>query len=682
MNATRNPFEGRTLIGRTMFKSPKAARLLPVAMVDSERWVPIGQLSFELQKKEGIFCLDPSVLDQPEGIRFIFKVIQNEHYDGVRVQDRLIAVEAYKALDAVMDLNEQDPDRQRMLAVRNGIARANQRSDRVVLPLDDRSCIFPRMVQDRHTGRWRISDDEDLARLPVLAFDFRDLGGGPVESGHWFYLPGKSPLRKIGTLNWEYDGDFLETLLNHVRKHIERQSSPELLGLSKAAIKRLRSLHAAGVPLHEVDDDAKAIAARLGPFLDRLEATTKAPALLASALLAHPLIVGEIEERKVAIAKEAEPAVRAEIEKRIAKELDDLYRERDALKREVEGLALKVREAQAQLERTKEMATDLLPNLRRDAEGFFGSLAEMGRRVQILREATGIAEPTPEKPAPSQYFSPWNRERIGTATEFEDEDIPTKLQDAAKRAGFDLATFAALDISLRAGDIPVIVGPGATFVLERYANVMTAGRLHTHVVDASLLGPDDLWRHPTRDDPTALASAWEAAKQEESAIHIVALRDIHRGPDGEWLETLADLLRSSGPANLFVTAITTESAGVGRRGVAIDANGGLNAALAVAATARSRSMAEPASMLRLSGGSELIDSIQDHLGGLQATSIDERGAAAFVSRRRAGRPWRGHISGLDATISRSVDLSAKPSTLQMEIRRTLAGAAATEVTQT
>ncbi len=574
-------FHSNTFLGRTLFRHSEAriARLKPIAIAKGTSWEPIADTTRQFPTEGSVFCRDEVAIGRPEGVYFTFRLVANEG------QDRYRAVDVEEPLEVLRDFGRRSPEDQRRVAVFEGLDRGNQRRPQAILPLKGNRYVMPPLFQDRDTGLWVVAHGQDLARIPVYAAEGLFDGGRPVDAGRYFALPGQQLAKRVGLLNWEVDGDFLETVIGYVRKVAAKTPDPDLEGLSKKVIGRLRSALVAGEPLADQLEESESIRDRLPSFLAMLEGKREAGKRIAEALLNHPYVKSQVAElsqaERDAVRQSFETAMRTEIAERIEAEFKDKRLQIEAQNQTLTELQEEIDSASSRLDAIRIACDQDLTILRAGLADFRADVAKTDAalaRISGLDRVGGRTLPVGEIAADG--FN-WHVSGNSGAPLCQGDEFAARLLSAAKSVALSSHLMIGFDVALRAGEVPCLTGPGSETLLAAYARVMSAGALHRQPIDATLLGPDDMLRRPGSGAYTPLADAWNAARGDLNRPFIVCIGRFDGFPLPVWFESFIDLYRSTRPPNLLVLAMASGDAALATTGVIIETRSSAKGATAL-----------------------------------------------------------------------------------------------------
>ena len=235
---------------------------------------------------------------------------------------------------------------------------------------------------------------------------------------------------------------------------------------------------------------------------------------------------------------------------------ENLRNEVALLRGEISSLQNEADLAHQRLERVNTKLAELLGQLRVAAQhAHIGAPTDVLGFVRRLEGALGQELEASVELLPP-FIAPWNQEAESVDAEtINVSELPARLEAAADSHGIDGGALRLLDVFARAGEMTLVVGPNASAAIAAYAHCVSAASIVSVSVDASTIGLDDLWRTPGTHRPTALAYAWNDARNDSTSIRLVCLRNIHGAPARRWLSSLQEAVRAKGwPRNLLVVA--------------------------------------------------------------------------------------------------------------------------------
>ena len=545
-------------IGSTLFQDPRVARLVPHALARPDGWRRVEPGRFP---EEGtVFSVDPKVLRKPKGYVVLFTVARNDRPGG---RDRFITSEVDEPYEIANELSDVTPEARRKAIMETGLDRRLQDEPRMLVPVGDDELAFPRLQRSGTDARWTLSHQEEADRIEIFAMPPGGLGRFVVE-GRPFALPGRIPTRVVGHVNWQTDAEFLQYLLKKVRKTGGFTSASDDFKITDRMVVKLYGFYRDTSVIGERAGVNEAVRDRLGEFLSRLSGGSAALAEIADALHGHPEVksaLAQLSQQDLDALRDRETArVRPIVQGQIEAELGERYAERDALKAETEELAGRLAVRSEKLREIDGLADAGLATLRNGLGSYLGQIKEVGETVGRLVEVAGMQRPASSAPAEDRSF-PWTSTGDPAAMPIAGSEIVTVAMERSKARGLPEDALRRLDILCRAGEIPVLTGDSVEVALACYAGLVAGGDLFRMPLDPTVLGSDDVWRHPGSGEPTTFAAAWRSAQSEPGKPVLVCLDDLDRASLSDWFPRFRSLYRANRPLNLFVAATLSGDGG-------------------------------------------------------------------------------------------------------------------------
>ncbi len=545
-------------IGETMFEGSNFTRLIPYARARADGWHIVDPGSFP--DEGNVFSVDPKVLRKPTGYVVLFTMKWNDRPGG---KDRFITTSIDEAIEVAHTLVRLSPGVRRNVIMSEGIDRGCQEEPIMLIPSDETRVAIPRLQRSGTMGRWILSHQEDADRIPVYdapaEFDLVAI------DGRKFLLPGRLPSNTIGHVNWQTDGEFLQTLLKRLRKITQLRSGGDDFVLTEKLSNRLYSLLREGELIGEFAGANDAARDRLSEFLANLDREASAATAIADALFADEAIRSRLtklsDEEIEAIRLRESERIRPEIVAKVEGEIADRLTKLEALAVGIADAKAALADKSAELARVDGLLEASVAGLNAGFSNIMKDIRETGRTLSQIIELTGAAAPSPGAVAGAFdiHSAPWSNLRRSESSAISIEDLPGIAGMAAASSGLDEEFVRRLDIFARAGEIPVVIGNSAELLLECYASVVAAGRLVRMPLDPSIIGPEDLWRRAGSGAATPLSVAWQAALADGSKVQIVCLDDVEHASLSEWFARFKSLYRSSRPDNLLLVATMSPS---------------------------------------------------------------------------------------------------------------------------
>lgn len=540
-------------VGRSLFENHTIMRLEPLLIATENGWKPVEDGQHLFPPKGSVFTVDKAALDRPKGTMLLFRVELNPRPRSAEDHDLYRAIDVRDPIEAI-DLSATGrSEATRYAVVERGLDLGPTLSLETIILIESATCVRLSLAKDPDTGRWRPAHLEPLEHLDVLAFDRTSIEGANFD-GRRFVLPGRDPATVVSRVNWSPDADFLPKVVRKLKHTAPFQNGGDMHDLGRRAIERLGlALQQAGLLSSDPFEDA-ATRERLDSFLPTLEARLDAACELAKALLENPTVTAQIEreceltQSRLAdeLRKELEPKVRAELEidireitverDRLSQELVDVHKDYAMIRSEVEAMS-------SERERLRTALTG-------EVGSFVGAISDVVGVAK--RYGLGSYSGDHHSPAPWAVPSEQPSKAITTA------ELAIVLAGAERDTALPERRIIQFDALVRAGEIPILFGPGAERLLEIYSSYVTAGSLSRTSIDPATIGMDDLWREAVTGAPTGFAFAWKAALQDPGFTVLAVLDDLDTASLGHWLPRFASFLRShQRPANLLVVATLT-----------------------------------------------------------------------------------------------------------------------------
>jgi len=503
-------------IGETVYEGPTFAKIRPVMLAHENGWRPASSAGFA--EGEVVFSVDPVVLRKPPGHVVLFTVAPNHRND----KERYVTTEVEEPYELFHGLGNMGPEERRIAIVQTGVDRGLQETPRILVPVGADQLAIPTMQKSGTGFSWVLSYQEPADRIPIYRKHPEGLSWIHINRRR-FALPGRVRFEVVGYINWQNDIDFLQSLLKQIRKSAGFRSGGDEFNLSERTIEKICTFYrdngiiGDGIGAHE------AMRGRIEAFVAKIRSGSDAVNQVANALFDHPSIKGALTTLSAeALAKIREvesQRVRPEIVAGIERELEDRLARSQALKLEIEDMERLVSERTSELRRLDELNEAGLNRLRAGVGAFVADVKEAG---QTLAEIMDVARsPTAGAPAPAaptllatSCCPPWALGRLEIAEAISVSELPDVARKAAKAFGLAEADIRRIDILCRAGEIPVLVGDSVERAIDCYSSVISSGAVVRMPLDPGIIGPDDLWRTAMRGDPTHLARAWAAARND------------------------------------------------------------------------------------------------------------------------------------------------------------------------
>lgn len=526
------------------------ARLTGRAVATREGWKKVREDRFP---DEGhVFSVDSRFIGKRPGYVVLFTIARNDYADA---KDRFVADVVCEPYEYIESLTGCDPARLRHAVVTHGLDLKQQGDGKIVVPVGIEKLAVPSVRRSPETGLWTLSPAVDVEAVDTYENELRTTELFEI-GGRRFVLPGRVPRLPTGTSNWQTDPEFLQMLLRRLRRNADFGSGSEDFRVSERLAQRMFTLYRDAGAIGEPFGALTAARDRMDEFLPRLTEGYEAVALIADAVLSNDAVKKALttltEQDKAELRLREAERIRPEVMRAIEEEVSQRRVVRDGLDEEIlqaEETLKSSSERIAEVEAALAEATEKL-------DGKLGSfVSDMREAGQTLTHLIGMAgaESHDGGKATRRSLAPWAQPG-GSGAQVTAAELPGLLKGRAKSLGIDAQAFKLLDVHCRAGDIPTVSGGSGGTLVRGYADVVAGGRLVRQPLDPSVLGSEDLWRHPGSGLPTALAEAWSAAGKRPKETILVSLDDIDRASLSEWLPTFRSIFRASRPQNLLLLA--------------------------------------------------------------------------------------------------------------------------------
>ncbi|MBK3396320.1 hypothetical protein [Methylobacterium ajmalii] len=542
-------------LGETMFEDRRIARLMPRALARPDGWVPVDPAWFPT---EGcVFSIDPRVVNRPAGYVVLFTVGPTSAHGG---RDRFVTTRVDEPIEVIRSLATVDPATLRRNVMTEGLDRGLQTEPRVVIAIQGRKLACPTLRLDEARRRWTLSHLESAERIELHPDDL-----GPEDTfaidGRHYLLPGDLPSKVIAHANWQTDVEFLQYILKVLKKIPDFRSDSEDYKLNDKLTHKLWLLYRDTDMIGDKSGHFDAARGRLGEFLSTLTSSSEAAVRIADQIFADPAVQGRLaalsDGEREALRRDELERIRPAIVAEVDRELADRRAEVEALSGRVLELEDGLSKKSAELAGIEELFGSAMDRVRGNVGSILGEVRETGEAVTRLMDLAGLGRPEVVRDARSVSTSPWLAPQAAAASRVELTELPRIGASQVRKRGLDEAKFRCLDVLCRAGEIPVVYGDSAERLLESYASVISGGRLLRSPLDPTMLGPEDLWRHPGLGSPTPLAVAWGEASEDPIAVRLVCLDDIERAALADWFPRFRTLFRAHRPPNLLVVATSS-----------------------------------------------------------------------------------------------------------------------------
>ncbi|WP_420024012.1 hypothetical protein ACN9JG_18460 (plasmid) [Cereibacter azotoformans] len=418
----------------------------------------------------------------------------------------------------VLDFRDKGREGARRVLLETGIPGMTIGTKEIVAAISDTECVVASMqahpVRDCFVA--------NPGRFTIFSFA-SELFNGDTFGGRFFEVPGATVGQEIGSLTWQMDRDFLESILKRLAKTLSD-------GPTRTERERILSLLRRAQEDWESAPNWKETQEWLNSYLPHVEMTLTIPVELLDMLATTPAAMAHAENLEARVWSQIE----AKLEPVIRENLERRYAEAMTLAQEAEALAIELEEANEKaaerLESTNSRAADAMAKLEANLRTVKHTLSkdidalnatrkalsealqaeisavnlELGEMalddadnlkglVRRLRKAlggdAGLVNPTDLR------IPPWaSPSTTGTSCEpISAGDLQKHLSRIAIATGLPIDEVRLLDMSLRGGALTVIPQGPAMTVFEAYAGAVAGGRLHREPAGPTILSIDDLW---------------------------------------------------------------------------------------------------------------------------------------------------------------------------------------------
>jgi hypothetical protein len=556
------------VLGRCSVAQPNYCRFDPLLLCTEGGWEPVLDSNSMFPDAGKVFGIEHAAFNHGLGGFWSFTIEENTRYEAGRGGDRLLARGLKPALQMI-DFSSVPLDDVRRELLEIGLSSSRARHGEAIVRLRGDVCIKATMSYEASTGllRARFTRPEDLAVFRCRP----DVAAGASVDGIQYVIPGREPYEVVDYIDWSADSEFLERTLKHIKRVVRTEGrANEFVTLGTDAIGRLGMyLNRLGPPAG-MRDPLHRMRVRLEAFLPKFQASVDDLAAIVELLEAYrPVefrISRDVENRKAELDSELrtrlEPLVRAEVEAEHETALADIH----AIRREVEEAEAMRDDVASRVEIAKDELTALRRALREELAIVHDALADAP--AESLTASNAIARRLAQRLSKTAMdlnilppaTPPWGRSGSKTVTPIGHVELRERLEAEAHQAGISTTDLFTLDALLRAGELVVLIEPHDRILLDTYADVVANGRIRKCVVDASIIGLDDLWRQPGSGSPTPLAKAWTAARAHPDETLVVVLEYLDAAPLSFWLPLLVTELGSPDrPSNLLVVGTVMAS---------------------------------------------------------------------------------------------------------------------------
>lgn len=562
--------EDMLYLGKVLYAADRVARLEPLAVKSDGRWVAIEDKLALFPPEGKIFCPRPLRGALKDDV-WTFRRRANEKIEPGK--DHFLVIDEREAIP-VIDLSMLSIEQARQRLFNQGVRLESPYETfyAVVVLTDELFCEL-KFNLSAH-GFWKAEPVFELVPLMSLPREWAGLqteGKGTLQ-----YLPAESVPRAsaVKFVNWCSDQEFVERVLEHIRKHSQDIVETKYGRLTRESVQQIaRALSRTGL-LPESEDDAELNLERLKADWPILEARFAATERLAELVLASTAAKDALSQAVLDAEKRTEEVVRPAIEERVRREIEagltDVIAQRERVMADIESLTQRRTSFERELREIEERCTtgrqeqqSLSDNLRRVTRDLRAAFQNMPLPEQPLAQAVvgrieqAIGECTDQIPSlvPSNV-APWAVPiELPETSKIDETDLLTRFGIEARAHAVAADDLSLIDVFARGGELLLLLGPQAELALTAYARCVSGGAVTSLYVDPSTIGLEDLWRVPGTQQRTAMAHAWNSAEAERDRLHIICIRNVNAAPFHLWLASLnAVLLAPLRPRNLLFFA--------------------------------------------------------------------------------------------------------------------------------
>ncbi|MBB4362191.1 hypothetical protein GGD65_003216 [Bradyrhizobium sp. CIR18] len=537
-------------LGRCLFWHEKFTRLEPFFRSSVNGWIPIDEKKRQFPPFGNVFSVDRNALRCVEGAARLFRVEANSRILSDE-HDHFVAVDVQVPVEIVDLSTYEHLDDVRRMIVESGLSAERISSQEAVIAMKGRLCVRLRFEFDATDNVWRPADHRGLEQLTIFRLPPHQLLTAKLD-GRSYFCP-TEPLQSIDVVDWSSDPEFFQRVLKRLKKTAAFQPQGDLSDISRRTIERLATALRNGEPLGNDSRSSKAMTVRLQAFVANLEANVNAVHSVVDTLLSLPFVEGELRKAKDSAVKKVEHELRETLGPKVRQEIVESLSQLTAAR---ESAAMELEEAHAQLASVRQDMALISEDRDRQIAALGSQSTEF---LGAISTALDIAKRYAPEAKLKQVVPPWINPDIETGKPIKLAELKNALMDSAELSGVKFDDLIELDALLRAGEIPLLFGADADRLLQVYSRSVAAGNIWRMSVDLATLGIDDLWRHAATGEPTAFASAWEAAKGSGTPI-LVNIEDLTAAPASHWFPQLAHFARTSArPPNLFISATVSDT---------------------------------------------------------------------------------------------------------------------------
>ncbi len=563
--------EDMLYLGKVLYAADRVARFEPLAVKSNGRWVAIDD-KLALFPPEGKIFLPRPLPGAAKDDVWTFRRRANEKIETGK--DHFLVCDEREAIP-VIDLSMLSIEQARQRLFNQGVTLESPYEEVYAVVILAGALFCELKFNLSAHGFWKAEPVSDLVPLMSLP---REWVGLQTE-GTLRYLPAETVPRTsaVKFVNWCSDQEFVERVLEHIRKHTQDIVASKYGRLTRESVQHIaRALSLTGL-LPEAEDNVELNLERLTSDWPILEARFAATEQLTELVLASTAAKDALSQAVHEAEKRTEEAIRPAIEERIRCEIEggltDAIAQRERLMADIELLTqqrssfeCELREIEEKRIKGRQELQSLSDNLRRVTRGLRATFQNMPLSEQPLAQAIvgrieqAIGESTGKNPSlvPSNV-APWAIPiELPETSEIDVTNLLTRFAIEARAHAVAADDLSLIDVFARGGELLLLLGSQAERALTAYARCVAGGAITSLYVDPSTIGLEDLWRVPGTQQPTAMAHAWNSAEAERDRLHIVCIRNVNAAPFHLWLASLnAVLLSPLRPRNLLFFATVT-----------------------------------------------------------------------------------------------------------------------------
>jgi hypothetical protein len=486
-----------------------------------------------------------------------FEIERHPFYKGETDRDAY-QVKNPKLITAIIDLREIGSESDiRILATAKGIfLKDGPLGDQGVLWIQDDKWVGPvALVRQTGSSGWVVSRGQDLASIKCWKMPSESIQQVELAGTRHLLAPNQDSLgRHIGFVNWEADEILAKRVLNRLLKR--DPETAKALEISKKVFKKyIEKIEQAGLI---GSSSAQELA-----FQDRIKSVLEAIEKNEELLNEAANVCFAIDHVKEKIEKKAEEEYKEKLvdnEKRLK---EDLATETEQLQTALETLSKKQVElalAEEKLQALNKKFEERLSGFDSELENRLRDLAEKPERLfadmAVVKALVTKVSPGRTRPRPV------GRRMVDGA----ESDIPIVDEQSVLMGGLSSRLLSsrispvvgfALQASLQAGLVPILIGSEAYDVVSSYADCISGGTLYWIPVGGSLFEPSDLL---ARFDPISCrlvphpGGLLDLLLDESDDVHVVVLDGFNRAAVDGYLIPLIrsaqDVARGRNPRSI------------------------------------------------------------------------------------------------------------------------------------